>query len=238
MNQVEKGNLTRRLPELWDREASDYESMRGHGFTSPEEEFAWRADVLEAVDCGPGSICLDIAAGTGVFTRLLAEWIGPTGHVVAIDQAPEMLAKNRELLPPELRSRVSFVLGDAHDSGLLNSVPHQTFDFITCRQGLICFVDPLAIFKQWFQWLNVGGKVVILEGLWTRREWSVGDWGTLIDQLPLSCVQTLAIVPYLLQQAGFVVDQYHLLARVNAWFESTQSDFDCPRYIVVASKPS
>ncbi|KAL0241175.1 hypothetical protein GEMRC1_006410 [Eukaryota sp. GEM-RC1] len=40
----------------------------------------------------PGSNVLDIGAGSGYLTALMAEMVGPTGHVTAIERIPELTA--------------------------------------------------------------------------------------------------------------------------------------------------
>src|SRR5688572_28028191 len=45
----------------------------------------WAPDLVEAAGVRPGDRALDVACGTGVVTRLLAERVGPTGTVVGLD---------------------------------------------------------------------------------------------------------------------------------------------------------
>ena len=170
---------------------------------------------------------------------MLADWIGPHGHIVATDFSEVSLKENAKSLPQELRTRVSFVKGDIHDDKLLDSSTHHLFDYITCRQGTLSFSDPITVFRNWFKWLKPGGQVIILDGLRTRRMWDTGPgWGDVVDDLPLSCLQTMATIPYLLQHSGFMVDHCRLLERVNQIFASKETQlFECPRYIVVAHKP-
>lgn len=228
--------ITLAVKKLMDSEAAQYETERGHGFADAEEERAWRKDITDAITFKQGGICLDVGAGTGVLTRLLAEWVGPEGHVVAADLSGAMLSVNEKILPPEMKERVSFVTGDIHDDTMLNTAAHKTFDYIACRQVVGIFLDPIVIFKRWYQSLKESGQVVILDALWTRRSWS-GGWDEVIDHHPLACVQSLATVAYCLKQAGFSIEQSAFLPTVNGWFEKTQSQqFDCPRYIVVARK--
>jgi ubiquinone/menaquinone biosynthesis C-methylase UbiE len=233
---MNKADVTKLVKELTDASVDNYEKERGHGFATLEEETAWRNDILDVINFNSGSICLDVGAGTGVFTRVLADWTGSDGHVIATDLSEKMLAKNKELLPSEFSSNVSFILGDAHNDQLLNSAVHKSFDYIACRQTVILLVDPLSVFKQWYRLLNENGRVIILDALWARSRWSE-SWNKIADYLPLACAQSLATVPYCLQQAGFVIEHCQLLPRVNEWFVSTETNsFLSPRYVVVAGK--
>ena len=55
----------------------------------------WAPDLVEAAGVWAGDRALDVACGTGVVTRLLAERVGPAGTVVGLDINPEMLAVAR-----------------------------------------------------------------------------------------------------------------------------------------------
>ena len=54
--------------------------------------------LLRAARLAPGQRVLDIATGTGFATEAIAAAIGPSGHLVAADISPAMLAKARERL--------------------------------------------------------------------------------------------------------------------------------------------
>lgn len=51
------------------------------------------ANHLRHTDIAPGSVVLDLGCGGGIDTILAAQRTGPTGHVVALDFLPEMLAR-------------------------------------------------------------------------------------------------------------------------------------------------
>ncbi len=53
---------------------------------------AWAPLVVALADPRPGERVLDVACGTGVVTRLVAQRVGPTGKVVGLDLNPGMLA--------------------------------------------------------------------------------------------------------------------------------------------------
>src|SRR5262249_32872047 len=56
------------------------------------------AEVLEYLAPAPGQTMVDATVGAGGHSRLLAERLGPTGRLVALDQDPAML----ELARPQL----------------------------------------------------------------------------------------------------------------------------------------
>jgi tRNA/tmRNA/rRNA uracil-C5-methylase (TrmA/RlmC/RlmD family) len=66
------------------------------------------AAVLELLDPRPGETALDLYAGAGLFAGLLAERVGPTGTVVAVEADPRAAADARANTPAAVRaSRVT-----------------------------------------------------------------------------------------------------------------------------------
>jgi predicted methyltransferase len=55
------------------------------------EIFAKRDQIAAAVGLKPGMVVADVGAGTGLFTRIFARQVGPTGKVYAVDIAREFL---------------------------------------------------------------------------------------------------------------------------------------------------
>ncbi len=55
------------------------------------EVYASRAAIVEALNLEPGMAVADIGAGTGLFTRPLAERVGPDGTVYAVDIVPKFI---------------------------------------------------------------------------------------------------------------------------------------------------
>ena len=53
--------------------------------------YAKRQDITLAVGLRPGDAVADIGAGTGLFTLLFAEQVGPKGTVYAVDIGPAFL---------------------------------------------------------------------------------------------------------------------------------------------------
>jgi SAM-dependent methyltransferase len=55
------------------------------------EVFAKRKEIVAACQLKPGMVVADIGAGTGLFTRLFAPAVGPTGKVYAVDIARKFI---------------------------------------------------------------------------------------------------------------------------------------------------
>src|SRR5258708_28768505 len=88
----------------------------------------------------PGQRVLDVATGIGEPAMTAACQVGPSGSVVAIDQAPQMLAVARERMQAAGIRTVEFVEGDAEAATL----PLDSFDGVVCRWGLMFFHDPMV----------------------------------------------------------------------------------------------
>jgi ubiquinone/menaquinone biosynthesis C-methylase UbiE len=221
---MKKSEIQSLTNQRFDADAAIYESQRGHGFADETERAAWIDDIRSAITLSPGEKVLDVGAGTGVLTRLFAEW---GCSVVGLDPSQGMLAEARKRLPESFATMVKFRQGDTMDNTLF---PAETFDWIVSRQVACLLPDPLQAFTNWRQWLNSHGQVLIIDGLWSRQSWSNDE---LVDNLPLSCLQTRGAMVYLLEKAGFVVTGCVWLERVNRCLEATQQQ---QRYMVFARK--
>ena len=63
----------------------------GHDATSSQPSTV--ATMLELLDPRPGDRVLDVGAGSGWTTALLAHLVGPTGQVVGVELVPELVAE-------------------------------------------------------------------------------------------------------------------------------------------------
>src|SRR5262245_47107817 len=59
--------------------------------TESRENYAHRHEIVAALGLEPGMAVADIGAGTGLFTRMFAEQVGPTGRVYAVEIARPFL---------------------------------------------------------------------------------------------------------------------------------------------------
>ena len=219
---ISQAESRRRYLEKFDAaESAAYDVTTGT--LVPEDQCAYRDDLAGVFAFRAGQRVLDAGAGSGASTQVLAGIGGLT--LTALEPAPQMLAQLRA--KPDLRD-VATVAGfcdHAEDRGLFAA---GRFDVVFSRQLANGLYDPLAAFANWHHWLRPGGAVVLVEGAYGRDAWQ-GRWEDEVDRLPLSACQGMATIPYLLEQAGFVVETAQWLSRTNAR-PATRTR----RYVVVA----
>ena len=95
---------------------------------------------------------LDIATGTGLSAEAALAAVGSTGHVMAADISPAMVAKARERLGRAPNVSVSVEDGEAL------SFTDESFDVALCNLGLMFFPDPLHGLSEFRRVLRAGGR--------------------------------------------------------------------------------
>lgn len=123
---------------------------------------AWRSVVL---DCWKkagitiGSRVLDVGAGPGYATVDLAEIVGRTGKVIALERSSNFL----NAIKSEVRTR-SLSNVDVYELDLMkDDLPAGPFDFAWCR-WVLCFVsDPELLIKKISNVTRKGGRVIFHE---------------------------------------------------------------------------
>ncbi|OYU74084.1 MAG: ubiquinone biosynthesis protein UbiE, partial [Burkholderiales bacterium PBB5] len=103
----------------------------------------------------PGARVLDVAAGSGDQTVVIAQAVGAQGHVLATDLSPGIVALARDNAARAGFGWVENRVADGEDLG----VPEATFDAAVCRLGLMFFPDPLQGLREMHRALRPGGGV-------------------------------------------------------------------------------
>ncbi len=100
--------------------------------------------LVELAEIRPGHRVLDVATGIGEPAITAAQRVGPTGLVVATDQAPQMLAIARERAAELKLQNMEFREMDAESLNL----PEGTFNAVLCRWGLMFFPNLAESLRQ------------------------------------------------------------------------------------------
>jgi ubiquinone/menaquinone biosynthesis C-methylase UbiE len=93
--------------------------------------------LIELAAIQNGDRVLDIATGVGDPAMSVARHVGPEGLVIAIDQSPQMLACAQERASKARLENLKFRQMDAETLDL----PHDSFDSVVCRWGLMLLPD-------------------------------------------------------------------------------------------------
>lgn len=114
----------------------------------------WRTRTRRAIDPKPTERILDVAAGTGTVSRILAD----EGAVVtALDFSAGMIAEGIRCHGDH--PRIEFVQGDATDLPF----DDNTFDATTVSFGLRNVQEPRKALAEMFRVTRPGGRIVICE---------------------------------------------------------------------------
>jgi ubiquinone/menaquinone biosynthesis C-methylase UbiE len=105
---------------------------------------------------------LDIATGIGLTAEAAAEAVGPTGHVLAADISPAMVARARDRLGE--RPNVAFAVEDAQALTLAD----HGFDAVICNMGLTYLPDPALGLTEFSRVLRPGGRLA--DSVFTRAD--------------------------------------------------------------------
>lgn len=100
-----------------------------------------------------GSHVIDVAAGAGEQTLVIARLAGPRGRVLATDLSPALVALARQSLDGAGFGHVETRVADGEDLG----VAEGSFDAAVCRLGLMFFPDPLRGLREMHRALRPGG---------------------------------------------------------------------------------
>jgi ubiquinone/menaquinone biosynthesis C-methylase UbiE len=140
MSESERGQVVRIAAEVYEE------------FFVPALLQEWASLVAEAARMQPGQSVLDVACGTGILARTVAERIGPNGTVVGVDPNEGMLAVARRKAPTiEWRD------------GRAETLPFEanSFDAVVSQFGLMFFQDRRVAIQEMIRVLRPGGRLVV-----------------------------------------------------------------------------
>ena len=115
--------------------------------------------LMSALDISPGATVADLGSGTGYFTWRLAEQVGPTGRVLAIDVQQSMLDLTKAAVGEHKLNNVEYILATDKNPGL----PEKALDLVFIAYAYHEFGDPEAIMAAVKRSLKPGGRVLVLE---------------------------------------------------------------------------
>jgi SAM-dependent methyltransferase len=177
------------VPALYDR-------YRGPIFFAP-----YARDLAERLQyIGQGSV-LEIAAGTGIVTRILAQLLADEVTIVASDVSPAMLEF------ASVQAGVERVVWRQADA-LALPFPGGAFEGVVCQFGAMFFRDKVAGYRETFRVLKPGGRFVF--NVWDRIENNEFCWvanEAMARLFPKDPPRLLARTPYGYYNTGAIVQE-------------------------------
>jgi SAM-dependent methyltransferase len=156
------------------RDATEYERLRA-------QARAWQPAtnrVFDQVALRPGARCLDAGCGPGHTMRLMAERVGPSGHVTGVDVDTALGDEALALLLAAGYGNCTFASVDLESD---EPIPGEPFDLVYARLLVFHAKDQVAMVKRLWDAVAPGGHLVlhdydartidVVPGLETVQEW-------------------------------------------------------------------
>ena len=123
------------------------------------EVYVARFEVVEALGLEPGDRIADVGAGTGLYTQLLANSVGPSGKVYAVDISQPFLDFIAENAAEDGYENVETILGEDHTSNL----PDASVDVIFHCDTYHHFEYPKTMTADLARALAPGGEMFVID---------------------------------------------------------------------------
>jgi ubiquinone/menaquinone biosynthesis C-methylase UbiE len=135
------------------------------------DEYQQPEKVIDALDLKQGMVVADVGAGSGYFTRRLAQAVGNTGQVIVIDVEQKMLDYNKqELEKLGIADRAKFILAKPDDP----SLPENAVDLVFLCNVYHHIEHLVDYFAKTKSALTPNGRVVIVDFYHDERSGKLG----------------------------------------------------------------
>jgi arsenite methyltransferase len=142
--------------QLASRKAGDWVGV----LESPQRVAGQKVDqVLAKLGLRPGTVVADIGAGSGLFTRPLAEAVAPGGMVYAVDIQQDLLDYINQRDQQEHIPNVKTVLGEFSDPKL----PARDVDLAFINDVLHHIENRAAYLKALGTYIKKSGRIAVIE---------------------------------------------------------------------------
>ena len=160
------------VPKFFDETGTTYDGVVSYG-TLGKDRY-WKKKILEQIS--DGNSFLDLACGTGILTRGIAEKF-PSAKIVGIDITKSYLNVAKQ--NSNSFDNISFILDDAEEFKL-----DLKFDYITASY-LPKYCDPEILVKNCITHLNPGGKIIFHDFTYPKNLAVRGLWNFFLTFLRL-----------------------------------------------------
>jgi demethylmenaquinone methyltransferase/2-methoxy-6-polyprenyl-1,4-benzoquinol methylase len=160
------------VPKFFDETGATYDGVVSYG-TLGKDKY-WKRKILEQISNGDSF--LDLACGTGILTREIAEKF-PIAKIVGIDITQSYLDVAKQ--NSNSFENISFILDDAEKFKL-----DSKFDCITASY-LPKYCDPEILVKNCITHLKPGGKIIFHDFTYPKNPAVRGLWNLFLTFLRL-----------------------------------------------------
>jgi len=123
------------------------------------EAFDFREQIAAAIGLKPGQAVADIGAGTGLYTPLLAAYVGAQGRVYAVDIVPKFIELITTRAAERGLTQVTAVLGTDVSANL----PPASVDAVLICDAYHHFEDYDSMMASIHSALKPGGRLVVVD---------------------------------------------------------------------------
>jgi len=112
---------------------------------------------IELASLSIGSRVLDVCCGTGASALPAAEAVGPTGNVIGVDLANQLLESARTKAIKKRLGNIEFEVGDM----LSMRFPAASFDAVVCVFGIFFVPDMAMAVRELWSRVRPGGRLAV-----------------------------------------------------------------------------
>ena len=112
---------------------------------------------IELASLASGSRLLDVCCGAGASALPAAEAVGPTGNVIGVDLAKQLLESARTKAIQRRLDNIEFEIGDM----LAMRFPVASFDAVVCVFGIFFVPDMAMAVSELWRRVRPGGKLAM-----------------------------------------------------------------------------
>ena len=154
------------------RHYEDADAARWRGVFEREGREVWdqRNEIIRHLRLQPGQTAADIGAGSGFFTLLMAQQVGPTGRVYAVDITENFVGAIVHRAREQELSNVVGVVNSQHSAQL----PVNSIDLAFISDTYHHFEYPRSMLRSIHSALKPGGHMVIID--FRRAPESSSSW--------------------------------------------------------------
>ncbi|MGH7875545.1 MAG: class I SAM-dependent methyltransferase [Candidatus Binatia bacterium] len=152
--------MTTKSPDLSETYISSERADVWHRAKVRREETMGAATevMLDLANIRVGDRVLEVAAGTGDLSLMVARRVGPTGHVLATDISPSMLNRAAQAAQDMALANLETRVMNAENLEL----DENAFDTVLCRMALMLFLQPRDALTSMRRVVKPEGRVAVM----------------------------------------------------------------------------